>query len=50
MLKQGYEPKMAAGVVAISGTLAMLIPPSVALVIYGLLFTTFYLARQGQKT
>jgi TRAP-type C4-dicarboxylate transport system permease large subunit len=28
---------MAAGVVAISGTLAMLIPPSVALVIYGLL-------------
>src|SRR6185369_10925705 len=37
MLKQGYEPKMAAGVVAISGTLAMLIPPSVALVIYGLL-------------
>ena len=37
MLKQGYEPKIAAGVVAISGTLAMLIPPSVALVIYGLL-------------
>lgn len=37
MLKQGYEPKLAAGVVAISGTLAMLIPPSVALVIYGLL-------------
>jgi tripartite ATP-independent transporter DctM subunit len=28
---------MAAGVVAISGTLAMLIPPSVALVVYGLL-------------
>jgi tripartite ATP-independent transporter DctM subunit len=37
MLKQGYEPKMAAGVVAISGTLAMLIPPSVALVVFGLL-------------
>ena len=37
MLKAGYEPRMAAGVVAISGTLAMLIPPSVALVIYGLL-------------
>ncbi|HEX6959928.1 MAG TPA: TRAP transporter large permease [Ferrovibrio sp.] len=37
MLKQGYEPKLAAGVVAISGTLAMLIPPSIALVIYGLL-------------
>jgi tripartite ATP-independent transporter DctM subunit len=37
MLKQGYEPKMAAGVVAISGTLAMLLPTSVALVLYGIL-------------
>ncbi|MGF7159286.1 tripartite ATP-independent transporter DctM subunit [Rhodoligotrophos appendicifer] len=37
MLKQGYEPKMASGVVAISGTLAILIPPSVGLVVYGLL-------------
>ena len=37
MLKQGYEPQLACGVVAISGTLAMLIPPSVALVLYGLI-------------
>jgi tripartite ATP-independent transporter DctM subunit len=37
MLKRGYDPKLAAGVVAISGTLAMLIPPSVAMVLYGLL-------------
>jgi tripartite ATP-independent transporter DctM subunit len=37
MIKHGYEPRMAAGVVAISGTLAMLIPPAVALVIFGLL-------------
>jgi len=37
MMKQGYEPKMACGVVAISGTLAMLIPPSVALVLYGII-------------
>lgn len=37
MLKQGYEPRMAAGVVAISGTLAMLLPTSVALVLYGIL-------------
>lgn len=36
MLRQGYEPKMACGVVAISGTLAMLIPPSIALVLYGI--------------
>ena len=37
MIRQGYEPKMAAGVVAISGTLAMLLPTSVALVLFGLL-------------
>lgn len=37
MIRQGYEPRMAAGVVAISGTLAMLLPTSIALVIYGLL-------------
>jgi tripartite ATP-independent transporter DctM subunit len=37
MLRQGYDPRLAAGVVAISGTLAMLIPPSVAMVLYGLL-------------
>ena len=37
MIRQGYEPKMAAGVVAISGTLAMLLPTSVALIIFGLL-------------
>ena len=37
MLSHGYERAMAAGVVAISGTLAMLIPPSVAMVIYALL-------------
>ncbi|HTV67851.1 MAG TPA: TRAP transporter large permease [Rhizobiaceae bacterium] len=37
MIRQGYEPSMAAGVVAVSGTLAMLIPPSVAFVVFGLL-------------
>jgi C4-dicarboxylate transporter, DctM subunit len=37
MLRHGYEPKLANGVVAISGTLAMLIPPALALVLYGLL-------------
>ena len=36
MIRNRYEPRMAAGVVAISGTLAMLIPPSIALVLYGL--------------
>ncbi len=37
MIKYGYETRMAAGVVAISGTLAMLIPPSIAMVVYGIL-------------
>lgn len=37
MIKQGYEPKMACGVVAISGTLAMLIPPSIALILFGII-------------
>jgi tripartite ATP-independent transporter DctM subunit len=37
MLKQEYEPELACGVVAISGTLAMLIPPSVALVLFGII-------------
>ncbi len=37
MMKEGYEPKLAGGVVAISGTLAMLIPPSIALILYGIL-------------
>jgi tripartite ATP-independent transporter DctM subunit len=37
MLRAGYEPKLACGVVAISGTLAMLIPPSIALVLFGLI-------------
>lgn len=37
MLKQGYSKKLATGVAAISGTLAMLIPPSVAMIIYALL-------------
>lgn len=37
MIEEGYDPKLAGGVVAISGTLAMLIPPSIALIIFGIL-------------
>ncbi len=37
MLRYGYEKRMASGVVAISGTLSMLIPPSIAMVIYAML-------------
>jgi len=37
MMKQGYKPDFAAGIVSISGTLAMIIPPSIAIIFYGLL-------------
>ena len=37
MIRNRYDPRLAAGVVAISGTLAMLIPPSIAIVLYGLI-------------
>ncbi|MFT3973778.1 MAG: TRAP transporter large permease [Amaricoccus sp.] len=37
MLRYGYDTRMASGVVAISGTLSMLIPPSIAMVVYALL-------------
>ncbi len=36
MIRQGYERRLANGVVAISGTLAMLIPPSMAVILYAL--------------
>lgn len=37
MIRQGYERGFAAGIVSISGTLAMIIPPSIAIIFYGLL-------------
>ncbi|MBV8889340.1 MAG: TRAP transporter large permease [Alphaproteobacteria bacterium] len=37
MIRHGYERRMANGVVAISGTLGMLIPPSIALILYSIL-------------
>ncbi|MEO1651618.1 MAG: TRAP transporter large permease, partial [Pseudomonadota bacterium] len=37
MMKNGYDPRLAAGVVAAGGTLASLIPPSAILVIYAII-------------
>lgn len=37
MRTAGYNPSFAVGAIAISGTLAMMIPPSVAFVLYGLM-------------
>ena len=35
MLKRGYDPKLAAGTIAASGTLGQIIPPSIVLVVLG---------------
>jgi tripartite ATP-independent transporter DctM subunit len=40
MMKAGYAPSFAAGTIAIAGTLAIMIPPSVAFVLYGLMTET----------
>jgi tripartite ATP-independent transporter DctM subunit len=37
MRKRGYSPELAAGLVAAGGTLGILIPPSVTLIIYGII-------------
>ena len=37
MLKYGYDKKLSAGVIAASGTFAAMIPPSVTMVIYGII-------------
>jgi C4-dicarboxylate transporter, DctM subunit len=40
MLKRGYDKKLATGCVAAGGTLGILIPPSVALILYGIITET----------
>ncbi|MEO0627881.1 MAG: TRAP transporter large permease subunit, partial [Bacteroidota bacterium] len=35
MLKQGYKPELATGIIAASGTLGQIIPPSIVLVLLG---------------
>jgi len=37
MLRYGYQPRLAAGAIAAGGTIATLIPPSVPLVIFGII-------------
>lgn len=40
MVRHGYDIRFASGIASISGTLAMLIPPSIAIIFYGLLSGT----------
>ncbi len=40
MLKRGYDRKMTAGAVAVSGSLGILIPPSISFILYSLVTST----------
>ncbi len=46
MLKQGYHPSLATGVIASTGTLGQIIPPSIALVLLGDVIATAYQRSQ----
>jgi len=40
LLKYGYKPSIASGVVTVAGTLAIMIPPSIGFVLYGIITET----------
>jgi tripartite ATP-independent transporter DctM subunit len=46
MLKRGYDPKIATGVICATGTLGQIIPPSIALVLLGDILSSAYQQAQ----
>ena len=46
MLKRGYDPALATGVICATGTLGQIIPPSIALVLLGDILSTAYQQAQ----
>jgi tripartite ATP-independent transporter DctM subunit len=48
MLKQGYKPDFAAGVICATGTLGQIIPPSIALILLGDVLSSAYQNAQLQ--
>lgn len=46
MLKRGYDPKLATGLICATGTLGQIIPPSIALVLLGDILSTAYQQAQ----
>ncbi len=46
MLKRGYDPQLATGVICATGTLGQIIPPSIALVLLGDILSTAYQQAQ----
>ncbi|MEM9710405.1 MAG: TRAP transporter large permease subunit [Pseudomonadota bacterium] len=49
MLRQGYSPELSTGVIAASGTLGQIIPPSIVIVLLGTLAGDLYAAGQEQR-
>ena len=49
MLRAGYSPQLSTGVIAASGTLGQIIPPSIVIVLLGTLAGDLYSAAQEQR-
>ncbi|WP_371036539.1 TRAP transporter large permease subunit [Rhodosalinus sp. FB01] len=49
MLRAGYSPQLSTGVIAASGTLGQIIPPSIVIVLLGTLTGDIYSAAQEQR-
>jgi len=49
MLRNGYSPKLATGVIAASGTLGQIIPPSIVIIILGTLAGDLYSTAQEER-
>jgi len=49
MLKNGYSPELSTGVIAASGTLGQIIPPSIVIVLLGTLAGDIYSAAQEDR-
>ncbi|WP_224823592.1 TRAP transporter large permease subunit [Cognatishimia sp. MH4019] len=49
MLRNGYSPELATGVIAVSGTLGQIIPPSIVIVLLGTLAGDLYSAAQEER-
>lgn len=49
MLKAGYSPQLSTGIIAASGTLGQIIPPSIVIVLLGTLAGDLYSAAQQER-